>query len=97
MLQRLQQIGKQVKRELKVYQGIVKDSRTPLIAKMLLYMAIGYVMLPFDLIPDWIPVIGVLDDLIIVPGLVFLALKMIPEHIVEEHRKTVDSASQNRT
>lgn len=44
-------------------------------------------MLPFDLIPDFIPVIGQLDDLVIVPGLVLLALKFVPKEIVEDCRK----------
>lgn len=54
---------------------------------MLLGLAIGYLLLPFDLIPDFIPVIGHLDDVIIVPGLIYLALKMIPNEIILECRE----------
>lgn len=54
---------------------------------MLLGLAIGYLLLPFDLIPDFIPVIGHLDDVVIVPGLIYLALKMIPNEIILECRE----------
>ncbi|MFC1532538.1 YkvA family protein [Thermodesulfobacteriota bacterium] len=48
----------------------------------------GYIFLPFDLIPDWIPVIGYLDDLIIVPFLVIIALKFTPVEVKRECRQS---------
>jgi uncharacterized membrane protein YkvA (DUF1232 family) len=59
---------------------------------VLLGLAIGYLLLPFDLIPDFIPVIGHLDDVIIVPGLIYLALKMIPNEIILECRENIGPA-----
>jgi uncharacterized membrane protein YkvA (DUF1232 family) len=58
-------------------------------AKILLGLALGYLFLPFDLIPDFIPVIGQLDDLFVIPVLVFLALKLVPEQVVTEKRLEV--------
>jgi len=89
MLNRLKSLGQSLKRELKVYRLVLKDKRTPRVAKALLGLAVGYVLLPFDLIPDFLPVIGHLDDALIVPGLVLLALKLIPKEVIEECRGKV--------
>jgi uncharacterized membrane protein YkvA (DUF1232 family) len=83
---KLKSAGKSLKHEIKVYQLVIKDSRTPKIAKLFLWLAVGYTLLPFDIIPDFIPVIGHIDDVIIIPVLVFIALKMIPEEVVEDCR-----------
>jgi uncharacterized membrane protein YkvA (DUF1232 family) len=66
MLETLKPAARSVRRELKVYRLVLKDRRTPKLAKVLLGLALGYAALPFDLIPDFIPVIGHLDDVIIV-------------------------------
>lgn len=90
--ERLQAITRQFKRELAVYRLVLADERTPRTAKLLLGGAVGYLLLPFDLIPDFIPVIGQLDDLLIVPGLVVLALRLIPAEVVDDCRKRVADA-----
>lgn len=77
------------KRELIVYQRVLQDERTPLSAKLFLALAIGYLCMPFDLIPDFIPVIGHLDDAVIVPALVFVALRFVPPELVSEYREQV--------
>jgi len=88
---RLTQVAQEVKRELAVYRLVLADSRTPRPAKILLGLAIGYLLMPFDLIPDFIPVIGQLDDVLIVPGLVLLALRMIPKEVVADCRAKVQN------
>jgi uncharacterized membrane protein YkvA (DUF1232 family) len=92
MLQRLRSTAKRLRQEIKVYQLVLKDPRTPKLAKILLGLALAYALLPFDLIPDFIPVIGHLDDLIIVPILVILALKMIPQDVVDDCRDRATAA-----
>lgn len=89
LLKKLKLLGQTFKRELRVYQLVLRDPRTPRVAKFLLGLAVGYVLLPFDLIPDFIPVIGHLDDVIIVPGLVWFALKLIPDALVAECRRKI--------
>ncbi len=87
----MKSIAKSFKRELRLYQLVLKDRRTPRVAKLLLGLAVGYALMPFDLIPDFIPVLGQLDDVIIVPILVIVAVKMIPKVVIEECRMKVTS------
>ncbi len=94
VLDKFRTIGKTLKSELMVYRLVLKDKRTPKLAKVLLAVAVGYAVLPFDIIPDFIPVVGHLDDLIIVPALVILALKMIPKEVIEDCRKKVSAEYQ---
>jgi uncharacterized membrane protein YkvA (DUF1232 family) len=89
----VKRLVRQFKQEFAVYRGVLGDPRTPVLAKVLLFLACGYLAMPFDLIPDFIPVIGHLDDLVIVPGLVFLATRFIPKWLIAEHRRAV-AASQ---
>lgn len=89
MLNKLKKVAAQLKQEFEVYRLVLKHPDTPLLAKIFLGLAIGYVLMPFDLIPDFIPVIGQLDDLVVVPLLVYVALKMIPDVLVSECRELI--------
>ena len=90
MLAKLKQIAKQLKTEFEVYRLVLNHPDTPRPAKWLLGLAIGYVLMPVDLIPDFIPVIGQLDDAVIVPLLVYFAFKMIPDEVVLACRAQVE-------
>lgn len=75
-----------VRSELGVYRRVLADPRTPRTARWLLGLAVGYAASPVDLIPDWVPVLGYLDDLVVVPLLVWLALRAIPQEVVRAAR-----------
>ena len=90
MRQKIKAFAKAFKKELKVYRSVLGDKRTPWMAKCCLGLAVAYVLMPFDLLPDFIPVIGQLDDLLIVPLLVYLAIKLIPDDLLAEHRLRVE-------
>ena len=87
---------KRVKQELQVYRMVLADERTPWLARVLLGTSVGYLLLPFDLIPDAIPILGQLDDLLIVPGLFWLALKLIPEEIINQARMSVRTTGNEK-
>jgi uncharacterized membrane protein YkvA (DUF1232 family) len=87
--ERLKQVARDFKREVAVYRLVLADACTPCLAKILLGIALGYLVLPIDLIPDFIPVLGQLDDVLIVPGLVLLALRMIPKDVLAECKEKV--------
>lgn len=89
LLSKLKQRARQLKSETQILIVAYKDMRTPLIAKILIGITIGYLLSPIDLIPDFIPVLGLLDDLIIVPLLITLSIKLIPLHVLNDAREKV--------
>lgn len=84
---RLSRLAANLRAHLAYYRALYDDPRTPFFARVCLWLAIAYTLLPFDIIPDFIPVIGHLDDLIIVPALLLLALRFVPREVQEEHRR----------
>lgn len=91
MIEKLKSLTKHLKQEFAVYRLVLKHPQTPLIAKLFLGLAVGYLLLPFDLIPDFIPVLGQLDDVVIIPLLVYIALLFIPKDIIQSCREQVAS------
>jgi uncharacterized membrane protein YkvA (DUF1232 family) len=72
-----------------------KDDRTPWYAKAVAICVVAYAFSPIDLIPDFIPVLGYLDDLILVPLGIALAFKLIPPHVIEENRVKAEEMKKN--
>jgi len=83
---RLKQRARAMKSETYALYLALQDPRVPLYAKILAAVVVGYAFSPLDLIPDFIPVLGHLDDLILVPAGIALVLKMIPAEVMAECR-----------
>jgi len=88
--------SKQLKTEVVALYLASKHQGTPWYAKVLAALIIGYVLSPIDLIPDFIPVVGYLDDLFIVPAGIALLIKIIPRDILEECRAKAQADVLNR-
>jgi uncharacterized membrane protein YkvA (DUF1232 family) len=86
-IERIKYKVKILKNELSALFIAYKRKDVPIMAKITIIMAVGYALSPIDLIPDFIPIIGYLDDLLIVPFLVFISLKLIPKEIMDECRE----------
>lgn len=84
MFAKIKNWAKQLKRQVYVLYFAYKDSRVPLFAKIFTACVVAYALSPIDLIPDFIPVLGYLDDIILIPLGIYFALKFIPKHILEE-------------
>ena len=69
-----------------------KDPRVPWYAKVFAACVVGYAFSPIDLIPDFIPILGYLDDLVLVPLGITLAIKMIPQTVLDECRENAQEA-----
>jgi len=86
LFQRIKSIAAKLKTEFEFYKRLQKHPQTPKTAKFFLWLAIGYTLLPFDLIPDFIPVLGQLDELVIIPLLLYCALKCTPQAVIDRCR-----------
>lgn len=73
-----------IRRYVRVYWLLLLDPRTPKLSKIMVIAAIVYLVWPFDLIPDFIPLAGVIDELIIIPLLFYVATRFIPKYVVED-------------
>ena len=83
--------ARKVKRYLFTLYLAYKNPRTSWHSKLLIFLILAYALSPIDLIPDFIPVIGYLDDLIILPAMILFAVKTIPKDVWEEcYEKTED-------
>jgi uncharacterized membrane protein YkvA (DUF1232 family) len=63
-----------------------RDARIPFAAKVVLVLTVAYALSPIDLIPDFIPVLGYLDDLLLLPFGIWLTIKLLPENVLHEYR-----------
>lgn len=90
-MSKIKEIAKRIKREVGALYLASKRSDVPLYAKVISIIVVGYALSPIDLVPDFIPVIGYLDDLLLVPLGIYFTLKLIPKHIMEECRQQAEN------
>ena len=94
MLDTLRSWARAIKRDAHAIFLAARDPRVPWYAKALAMCVAGYALSPIDLIPDFIPILGYLDDLIIVPLGILAVVRLIPASIMAEHRATALAATQ---
>ena len=93
MLQDLKRWARRLKRDVHAIYLAARSPRVPWHAKIVAIAVAGYALSPVDLIPDFIPVLGYVDDLIIVPLGIWLVLSLIPEEVMAEYRAIADEAA----
>ena len=96
MLEGLKSRARALKNEAFAVYLAAKDPRTPWYAKALIFFVVAHTFSPIDLIPDFIPILGYLDDIIITPLGLALAIRLIPADALEEARKAVATRGPER-
>lgn len=86
---------RELKKETYALYLAIRDPRTPWYAKVFTSLVVAYAFSPIDLIPDFVPVLGYLDDLILVPLGIWLAVQLIPGEILAECRQEAQTAFEN--
>lgn len=82
----LKERARRLKSDIPAVYLALRDKETPLLAKILAGITVGYALSPIDLIPDFIPILGYLDDLLILPALAALTIRLIPKEVMERCR-----------
>jgi uncharacterized membrane protein YkvA (DUF1232 family) len=93
MLNQLKVRARELKKEAYAIYLAARDPRTPWYAKALIFFVVAHTFSPIDLIPDFIPVLGYLDDLIITPGGLWLAVRLIPPEVLADARSVAAARS----
>ena len=91
MLERLKRWASELKAQVVTLWFCRRDPRTPLSAKIMAAAVVAYAFSPIDLIPDFIPVLGYLDDLVLIPLGVYLTLRLIPPPVLADARREADA------
>ena len=87
MFENLKAIARRLKQDIAALWLAARDRRTPIMAKLVAGLTVGYALSPIDLIPDFIPVLGYLDDLLLVPAGIWLAIRLIPADLMRSFRQ----------
>lgn len=92
MLRRVKGWARAIKRDVHALWLAARDPRTPWHAKALALGIAAYALSPIDLIPDFIPVLGFVDDAILLPLAIMLAVRLVPAEVMAEHREAAGKA-----
>lgn len=92
---KLKERAKRLKSDIPAVFLALRDKETPLPAKILAGITVGYALSPIDLIPDFIPVLGQLDDLLLLPALAALTIRLIPAQVMERCRREAQRMWEN--
>lgn len=95
IISKLKLKAKNLKKEILALYYAYQDPKLPFLPKILIISTVAYALSPIDLIPDFIPIIGYLDDLIILPLMISLSLKLIPAEIMEASREKAEKNYQH--
>lgn len=87
LIECLKNKAKTLKNEIATIYYAYQNPKTPLLPKIIILFTLGYALSPIDFIPDFIPILGCLDDLIIIPALITLSIKLIPKEIMDESKE----------
>lgn len=90
MLEQIKTWARRIKRDSVTLWFAYKDPRTPWAVKGLCVFVVAYALSPIDLIPDFIPVLGYVDDALLLPGLIWLAVRLLPANVVADSRVRAD-------
>ena len=91
----LKERAKKLKSDIPALALALKDANTPILAKILAGITVAYALSPIDLIPDFIPVLGYLDDVILLPLLAAATIKLIPPAVFDKYRTQAEGMWEN--
>jgi len=94
MLRKWKEIVRKLKEDIYTLYLASRDPRIPFIAKVVLVLTVAYAFSPIDLIPDFIPVLGYVDDLLLLPLGIWLTIKLMPSAVLEEYRQKAQQMLQ---
>jgi uncharacterized membrane protein YkvA (DUF1232 family) len=85
-----------IARTLIKYWQMAHDPRTPKAVRYMIYGGLVYTLSPIDLLPDWVPGIGLLDDAAVLPGIIALSAMMIPQRVKEQHEAKAEKGIERK-
>jgi uncharacterized membrane protein YkvA (DUF1232 family) len=90
MYEKLKAWAKRIRQDTVMLWFARRHPRTPFAAKLLCVLTVAYALSPIDLIPDFVPVLGLLDELVVLPAMIWLAVRLLPEQVVNSCRRQAD-------